>query len=101
MPHIVTWTVAGVDAETLLMTLEDRGVLCGTVPADQLVRAGLAAPDEVAVRFGLSYDTTEEEVERVLAVVPPAVHDLCTIAARAESAFAAQRDPNGGRRPGR
>jgi cysteine desulfurase len=95
VPHIVTWTASGVDPETLLMTLEDRGISTGVVPTEQLERAGLASPGEVAVRFGLTTETTEEEVERVLAIVPPAVRDLRVIGARTESAFAAEHGPSG------
>jgi cysteine desulfurase len=94
VPHLLGWTADGVDAETLLMTLEDRGLLAATVPNAQLVRAGLAEPAEVVVRFGLLHDASEAEVDRTLAVVAPAVRDLRTIAARTEADFAARHGPD-------
>ena len=78
-PHIVTWTAPGVDAETLLMTLEDRGILTSTVPAEPLVDAGLARPGDVVVRFGLWPGISAEDIERVLDAVPAVVRDLTAI----------------------
>src|SRR5262249_35023038 len=98
IPHIVTWIAPGVDAETLLMTLEDRGLLCSTVPIGQL--GGGAGPSsatgitdvtdvkdfadatdatDVAVRFGLWPGIISDGIERVLEVVPPAVRALAAI----------------------
>jgi cysteine desulfurase len=79
VPHIVTWSVPEVDAETLLMTLEDRGILTSTVPTEPLAAAGLAAPGDVVVRFGLWPGITDDGVDRVLAVVPSVVRDLGAI----------------------
>jgi cysteine desulfurase len=79
VPHIVTWTVPEVDPETLLMTLEDRGILTSALPAEQLAGAGLAHPGDVVVRFGLWPGITEDGIDRVLAVVPSVVRDLGAI----------------------
>jgi cysteine desulfurase len=76
VPHIVSVAVAELDRETLLMTLEDRGILAGEADADVLVRAGLARPGEVVVRFGLTAWTTAADVDRVLEVFPDAVTRL-------------------------
>ena len=95
VPHLVGWTADGVDAETLLMTLEDRGLMAATVPNAQLVHAGLVQPGEVVVRFGLLHDATDTDVDRALDVVPPAVRDLRTIAARTEAAFSARHGGGG------
>ena len=75
VPHIVTWVAPGIDAEALLMTLEDRGILCSTLPSDRLTAEGLTGED-VAVRFGLWPGITDAQIERVVAVVPPLVRDL-------------------------
>ena len=48
----------------------------GVAVVDALVGSGLVQPDELVVRFGLWPGVTEEDVERVLTVVPPAVRDL-------------------------
>jgi cysteine desulfurase len=76
VPHIVSVAVTDVDRETLFMTLEDRGIQAGEAAADVLARAGLVRPGEVVVRFGLTVDTTAEDVERVLEVLPDAVARL-------------------------
>lgn len=88
LPQIVSWAVSGIDAETLLMSLEDRGIVAGIASPGPLVRAGLARPGDVVVRMGLSRDTTEVHVERVLEVVPDVVRSLRTMARRADVAFA-------------
>ena len=72
VPHIVSVAVADVDRETLFMTLEDRGIQAGEPATDVLARAGLVRPGEVVVRFGLTADTTADDVDRVLDV-PDAV----------------------------
>ena len=71
------------DRETLFMTLEDRGIQAGEANADVLAAAGLVGPDEVVVRFGLTADTTSEDVDRVLEVLPNAVERLKGMAERA------------------
>jgi cysteine desulfurase len=83
VPHIVSVAVSGVDRETLFMTLEDRGIQAGEANADVLAAAGLVGPDDVVVRFGLTADTTAEDVERVLEVLPKAVERLKGMAERA------------------
>jgi cysteine desulfurase len=83
VPHIVSVAVSGVDRETLFMTLEDRGIQAGEANADVLVAAGLVGPDDVVVRFGLTADTTSEDVDRVLEVLPNAVERLKGMAERA------------------
>ena len=76
VPHIVAVAVADVDRETLFMTLEDRGIQAGEAATAVLARAGLASPGEVVVRFGLTVDTTADDVERVLQVLPDALARL-------------------------
>jgi cysteine desulfurase len=79
VPHIVTWVAPAVDPETLLMTLEDRGILTSTVPTEPLAAAGLALPDDVIVRFGLWTGVTDADVDRILEAVPAVVRDLTAI----------------------
>ncbi len=83
VPHIVSVAVSGVDRETLFMTLEDRGIQAGEASTDVLAKAGLVGPGDVVVRFGLTADTTAEDVERVVDVLPDAVERLRGMAARA------------------
>jgi len=83
VPHIVSVAVAGVDRETLFMTLEDRSILAGEAATHVLARAGMVHPDEVVVRFGLTGGTTDQDVELVLEAFPDAVDRLRGMAARA------------------
>ena len=83
VPHIVAIAVAGVDRETLFMTLEDRGIQAGEAATDVLSKAGLVGPDDVVVRLGLTADTTQEHVDHVLDVLPNAVERLRGMAVRA------------------
>lgn len=94
VPQIVTWAVEDVDDETLLMTLEDRGILAGLVEAAPLARVGLASRGAAVVRMSLHRETTEADIDRVLDRVPDAVRSLREMAVRAGSA---RREP--GRRP--
>jgi hypothetical protein len=75
VPHIVTWVAPGIDAEALLMTLEDRGILCSTLPTERLAIEGLSGED-VVVRFGLWPGITDGQIAHVVEVVPPLVRDL-------------------------
>ncbi len=75
VPHIVTWVAPGIDAEALLMTLEDRGILCSTLPSERVGVEGLSDED-VVVRFGLWPGITDAQIARVVEVVPPLVRDL-------------------------
>jgi cysteine desulfurase len=82
-PHIVSWTATDVDPETLLMTLEDRGILTSVIDARPLEDAGITAPGEVVVRFGLWPGVLQEQMGRVAEIVPPLVRDLQAIDYRA------------------
>ncbi|HEY1331450.1 MAG TPA: aminotransferase class V-fold PLP-dependent enzyme [Actinomycetota bacterium] len=92
LPHIVSWAVEGIDAETLLMSLEDRGIVAGTASTSALVRAGLARPGDAVVRMSVSRDTTENDVSTVIDAVPSIVGGLRAMAVRADAAFARFED---------
>ena len=92
VPHIVSVAVSGVDRETLFMTLEDRGIQAGEAATEVLAKAEIVDPDDVVVRFGLTADTTAEDIDRVLAVLPDAVDRLRGMAARAGGAGSQRRN---------
>jgi len=85
-PHLVAVAVSGVDRETLLMTLEDRGVLPGEARSDVLVRAGVARAGEIVLRLGLTRDSTGGDVDRVLEMLPDVSRRLRGIARRSGAA---------------
>jgi len=95
VPHLVSVAVSGVDRETLFMTLEDRGLLVGEARSDLLVRAGLAREGDAVVRLGLTRESTAEDVDRVLEVIPDVARRLRGINSRADARFA----PGGGAGP--
>ena len=73
-PGIVALAVDGVRSEVLLHTLEQHGVIAASgsachatrkEPSAALREAGLQK-DQGAVRLSLSYDTTEEEIDRAI-----------------------------------
>jgi cysteine desulfurase len=85
-PHISNLRFEGVDAEALMMALDGRGVwisagsacaALGTEPSHVLAAMGLdPAAVRGSVRFSLSSDTTERDIEEALEAVPAAVAAL-------------------------
>jgi cysteine desulfurase len=89
LPNTAAVLFPGASGETLLMRLDLEGVAVssgsacssGTVaPSPALLALGLA-PSEArsVVRFSLSRETTEAEIERVLEVLPGAVADARSV----------------------
>jgi cysteine desulfurase len=86
LPGLASVCVEGVEGEPLLIELEMAGILCSsgsacaagsTEPSHVLTALGL--PPEVArgaLRFSLGRDTTEDEIEHVIATVPGVVAAL-------------------------
>ena len=83
LPHLVTFSCLYVDGEALLVELERRGF---TVSSGSSCTASTLEPSHVLaamgvlthgnVRVSLSAATTEDDVERFLAVLPEVVADL-------------------------
>ncbi len=91
LPTISNVSVPGADSEALLLTLDLEGIAAssgsacasGAVEPSHVLSA-MGVPPEVAgpsVRFSLGRGTTEEEIERVIAVFPPLVERLRALAA--------------------
>jgi cysteine desulfurase len=83
-PGLLVLAFEGVQSEVLLHALEARGVLasagsaCHSTRRDPprcLVDAGVKS-DEGAIRFSLSVDTTDDEIEAAVSAVIQAVRDL-------------------------
>jgi cysteine desulfurase len=86
LPHIVNVSFRGVDGEAIIMALDAEGVCVSSgsacasqslEPSHVLVAMGLS-PDEArgSVRFSLGADSTEADVEGLLAVLPRVVERL-------------------------
>ena len=101
VPHLVCFSVTGVDAEILSMALDDRGfrIAAGSncsgatgEPSSVLEQMGSAAT--TSFRIGVGPETTEGDADRLLATLPGLVAELREVAASA--ALAMDRFEDGG-----
>ena len=86
LPGNVNFSFPGVEGESLLMRLDLAGIACssgsactsGSLEPSHVLSAMGLSPDTArsSVRFSLGRDNTAEEIDRVLAVLPPIVEDL-------------------------
>lgn len=99
-PHLVCFSVEGIDAPTLMMALDDRGFrvaagsLCSGQPGDASpVLEHIGHPGVSSFRVGLGQGSTEAEVDALLDVLPGLVQELREVAALSEDALARFRTP--------
>ena len=86
LPGNANFSFPGVEGESLLMRLDLAGIACssgsacasGSLEPSHVLSAMGLSPDRArsSVRFSLGRDNTAEEIDRVLAVLPPIVEDL-------------------------
>jgi cysteine desulfurase len=98
-PHLVAWSVAGVDPEALLEALDERGfrvdagsVATGLPSEPSQVLDAMGVPDTVAFRAGLGRATTQRAVDRFVDELTPLVDRLARVQAASEQAFARDLD---------
>lgn len=90
LPHIASFSMAGVEGESILLLLNEQGVAASSGSA---CTSGLLKPSHVltamgytpqeahgSIRFSLGKDTTEEQIEKVVEILPAIVEKLRTIA---------------------
>lgn len=94
VPHLVCFSVEGVDAEILSMALDDRGFRiaagsnCSGATADaSSVLEQMGSPATTSFRIGVGPETTDEDADRLLAMLPSLVAELRQVAASAELAM--------------
>jgi cysteine desulfurase len=94
VPHLVCFSVRGVDAEVLSMALDDRGFRiaagsnCSGAPADASpVLEHLGHPQTPSFRIGTGSETTDQDVDRLLEAVPALVRQLRAVGSAAEDAM--------------
>ncbi len=85
-PHIATFLVEGVEGEAMLLLLSDEGIAASSgsactsglfEPSHVLLAMGYK-PEQVhgSLRFSLGKDNTEEEIEKVIKVLPGIIQKL-------------------------
>jgi cysteine desulfurase len=94
VPHLVAFSVPDLDAEILSMALDDRGFRvaagsnCSGAPGDASpVLEHLGHPDTPSFRIGVGSETTDEDVDRLLEVLPSLVRELREVGSAAEAAM--------------
>lgn len=94
VPHLVCFSVAGVDAEILSMALDDRGFriaagsnCSGAAGEASSVLEQMGSPATTSFRIGVGPETTDEDADRLLATLPPLVAELREVAASADLAM--------------
>jgi cysteine desulfurase len=99
-PHLVCFSVEGLDAPTLAMALDDRGFriaagsLCSGQPGDASpVLEHIGHPGVSSFRIGLGPSSTEADVDALLDALPTLVGELREVAATAEGALTRFRAP--------
>ena len=99
-PHLVCFSVEGVDAAMLMMALDDRGFrvgagsLCSGQPGDAspvLEQIGFAHTS--GFRVSLSSTTTDADIDKLLEALPETVRELRAVEARSAQALSRFRPP--------
>jgi cysteine desulfurase len=107
-PHLVCFSVEGLDPVTLAMTLDDRGFalgsgsLCSGRPEDaSSVLAQIGHPSTSSFRIGLGPDTSPGDVDAFLDRLPQVVESLRQVEGSASEALSRSMAPEeAGRMPG-
>jgi cysteine desulfurase len=102
-PHLVSFSVDGVDELTLAMALDDRGFrlgsgsMCSGQPNDPSpVLEAVGHPNTSAFRVGLSEGTTDADIDALLRTLPGLVEELREVETASRAALARSEPPGGG-----
>jgi cysteine desulfurase len=99
-PHLVCFSVDGLDAATLMMALDERGIrvgagsLCSGQPGDPSpVLEQIGFPNTSGFRVGLGPTSSADDVERLLDVLPGVVDELREVETLSAEALSRFRPP--------
>jgi cysteine desulfurase len=99
-PHLVCFSVEGLDPATLMMALDDRGIrlaagsLCSGQPDDPSpVLEQIGFPSTSGFRVSLGPTTTEADVDTLLGILPGVVDELREVETISAEALARFRAP--------
>ncbi|MDH5224891.1 MAG: cysteine desulfurase [Actinomycetota bacterium] len=94
-PHLVSFSVEGLDASILMMALDDRGMhmaagsLCSGQPGDPSpVLERIGYPGVSNFRIGLGPSSTRSQVDELLGALPSLVEELRRVASTSQDALA-------------
>ncbi len=100
-PHLVCFSVEGLDPATLMMALDDRGIrlaagsLCSGQPDDPSpVLEQIGFPNTSGFRVSLGPTTVEADVDALLDVLPQVVEELRDVESMSSEALARFRAPD-------
>jgi cysteine desulfurase len=99
-PHLVCFSVEGLDAATLMMALDDRGIrlaagsLCSGQPGDPSpVLEQIGFPKTSGFRVSLGPSTDAGDIDRLLEILPEVVSELREVETLSADALARFRGP--------
>jgi cysteine desulfurase len=86
VPHLVCFSIHGVDTETLVMAMDDRGFrigagsVCSGAPGDPSpVLEAIGLPDTPGVRVSIGPDSADADVDRFLVELTALVAELARV----------------------
>ena len=99
-PHLVCFSVDGLDAPTLMMALDDRGFrigsgsMCSGLPSDPSPVLGqIGVPSTPGFRLGVGASTTDADVDALLDMLPELVTQLERVETTSTEALTRFRPP--------
>jgi cysteine desulfurase len=101
VPHIACFSIAGLDPETLMMSLDDRGLhigggsLCSGAPGDPSpVLEAMGVSDTSSFPVGVGFDTTNAAIDEFLEMLASLAAELQEVDATSSEALARFRAPD-------
>jgi cysteine desulfurase len=103
VPHLACFSISDLDAEILAMTLDDRGFrlsvgsnCSGVTNEASPVLEHMGVPDTPSFRIGVGPETTDADVDRLIAALPGMIEELRRVETATEEAMARYRPASTG-----